>query len=102
MCIRDSHRRGGGSVATLREMAATLEARKVLRSEVRTMMAGPKFTGYATMSLGGLSLLMLNSVSPGAVDAMFSEWLGRLALAVTTALFGIGGFIISRVTRVIS
>ncbi len=94
------HRRGGESVTSLQEMARTLEARKVLRGEVRTMMAGPKFTGYATMALGAMSLLMLNSLSPGAVDAMFHEWLGRLALVVAGSLFAIGGLVIRRVTRI--
>jgi len=94
------HRRGGEIVGSLREMSATLEARKVLRGEIRTMMSGPMFTGYATMGMGAGSLLMLDSMSPGAVETMFSEWPGRIALAVAFTLFAIGGLFIRRATSI--
>lgn len=93
-------RSGGGLVTALRNMAQTLEARKDLRREVRTIMAGPVVMSYLVPLLGAGMLLLLNAISPGLLDSLASAGVGRVALLVSGGLFVIGFAMIRRLTRI--
>lgn len=87
---------GGDLVRALRGMADTLEERKDLRGEIRTITAGAVFTGYAVIGLGLLAVLLINSLQPGAIDALLSSWPGRVAVLVAGGLYAIGVVMIRR------
>jgi tight adherence protein B len=93
-------RAGGDLVRSLRDMADTLDARKDLRREVRTIMAGAVFTSYIVAALGLGTLLMLNQVSPGVIDDMVASAWGRIALTVGGSLYALGFVLIRRTTRI--
>jgi tight adherence protein B len=93
-------RTGGAVVTALRDMSETLDARKELRREIRTTMSGPMFTGYATIALGLFTMVMLNQMSDGLIDTMFSDPLGRIALGAGGFLFSIGFILIRTITKV--
>lgn len=93
-------RSGGGLVTALRNMAETLDARKDLRREVRTIMAGPVMIGYLVPVLGLGTLLMLNLVSPGLIDELASAGAGRAALVIAGGLYAVGLLLIRRLTRI--
>lgn len=95
-----STRAGGSLIEALRNIAATLEARKELRREVKTLLAQSVYTGYLVVGLGIAILVMLNSARPGLLDEMLSRPLGQIALAVATLLFATGLFLVNRVTRI--
>lgn len=93
--------RGGGDLVTaLRDMADTLEARKDLRREVRTIMSGAIFTSYLVGALGLGTLILLDAISPGVVEEMTRTGIGRLALAFGSTLYAIGFVLIRRTTRI--
>ncbi|HWC11975.1 MAG TPA: type II secretion system F family protein [Acidimicrobiales bacterium] len=95
------HQRAGGSlVRALSDMAETLEERKELAREVRTVMSGSVFTGYLVAVMGVGSVLLLDLILPGALEEMSSEPLGRLALAVAAVLYVIGFVLVRRTTRI--
>ena len=50
------------------------------------------------MGLG--SLLLVNSMSPGALDKMTSQPLGQAALCVAAALYALGFLLIRRTARI--
>lgn len=94
-----SARSGGSLVTSLRDVADTLEERKEIRREVRTLLAQSTATGYLVIALGFGLLFMLNMVQPGTVEKMTGDWLGRSALVAGSALF-VGGFLaIRRIAR---
>jgi tight adherence protein B len=93
-------RSGGDIVGALRDMAATLEARKDLRREIRTTMAGAVSTGYLVVFMGVGSLLLVNAMQPGALDALLRSGGGRVALVLAGLLFATGFFVIQRITRI--
>lgn len=93
-------RAGGDLVRSLRDMADTLENRKDLRREVRTIMAGSVFTSYVVAVLGAGTLLLLNGMSPGIIEDMTRSWIGRFALVVGSSLYALGFFLIRRTTRI--
>lgn len=93
-------RAGGDLVAALRNMAGALEARKDLRREIRTAMAGAVSTSYIVAGLGVGSLLLLNLVSPGVIEQMTHTWVGRVALILSSALYVTGWLIGRRITRI--
>jgi tight adherence protein B len=93
-------RMGGDVVRALADMAETLEARKDLLREVRTLMAGSVFTAWLVAIMGVAMIFILNAISPGALDRMTSEPVGILTLAVSGTLYTIGLVAIRRVTKV--
>jgi len=93
--------RAGGQVATaLQGISATLEARKDLRREIRTMLSGAVFTSWIVLFIGAGALLMLNLISPGTLDRMTSSFLGQAALFVAAGMYALGFILIRRQTRV--
>jgi tight adherence protein B len=93
-------RAGGDTVRALRDMAGTLEARKDLRREVRTIVAGPLATGYMVGGLAVAFLLVINVAIPGAIAQMLSRTVGQIALAISVALFALAFVAMRRITRI--
>jgi len=93
-------RSGGDVVSALRDMADTLEARKDLRREVKTLMAGAVSTGYATGGLGILLLLFMDRMQPGMIEDMANSWPGRIALLVAAGLYTVAFVAIRRTSRI--
>ena len=58
-------RAGGDTVRALSELGQTLEARKDLLREIRTMLSGAVFTSYLVAGMGAGTILMINAISPG-------------------------------------
>lgn len=94
-----SSRSGGSLVTALRDIADTLEERKEIRREVRTVLAQSTSTGYLVIGMGFVLLFLLNGIRPGTVEAMTEDWLGRGALVVGSSLFVAGFLLIRRMTR---
>lgn len=93
-------RAGGDVVTALRDMAETLEARKDLRREVATIMAGAIFTSYVVAALGLGSLLLVNAIQPGVIEDMVANPVGQAALVVGLALYALGFTLVRRTTRI--
>jgi tight adherence protein B len=93
-------RTGGDAVAALREMAHTLDARKDLRREVRTTIAGAVTTSWAVGGLAVAALLMLNAMNPGVLGELTRTGLGRITLLLGLGLFALGFVLIRRTTRI--
>lgn len=93
-------RAGGALVSALRGISETLEARKDLRREIRTLTAGAVYTGYLIGAVGIGVLLLVNVVSPGALKAMSGSIIGQGSLVIAGALFAFGLILIRRVTDI--
>lgn len=93
-------RAGGDIVAALRELASTLEQRRELRREIRTMLAGEVFSGYLIVGVGIGSLFLVNVYSPGVLDRMLSSPTGVLAVAIAAGFFAAAWFAMKRITHV--
>jgi hypothetical protein len=93
-------RTGGDVVTALRDMAETLETRKDLRREVRTMLASAIHTGYVTGGLGLLLILLANLLQPGMIDLMARRPLGQVALATSAGLYVLGWTMARRMTDI--
>lgn len=93
-------RAGGDTVRALRDMSDTLQARKDLRREVRTIMSGAISTGWVVGALGIGALILLNFLSPGVLREMSESGIGRVALVLGIGLFSIGFLMIRRITRI--
>lgn len=95
-----SSRSGGSLIAALRDIAHTLDDRKELKREVRTLMTQASYTGYMVAAMGVGLLIMLNSIQPGLLHKLTSSIIGIAALVVAAVCFGSGMLIIRRMTRV--
>ncbi len=93
-------RTGGALVTALQNIAVTLEQRKELRREVKTVVSGAVFGGYVVTFLGVAAVFVMNLLSPGALDALVGTGIGRVVLVVSAAFFAMGYFLINRLTRI--
>jgi tight adherence protein B len=93
-------RSGGDVVNALKNMSETLEQRKDLMREVRTLMSGAVFTGYVVALLGIGTVFLLNAISPGSLDRLLSSPAGIAAFVVAGILYAIGLLLIRQVTSV--
>ncbi|MCX4447158.1 type II secretion system F family protein [Streptomyces sp. NPDC087866] len=95
-----SNRAGGTIVSSLRNLTNTLEERKETRREVTTLLSQVKVTAVAVPVLGLIFLLVINGMRGGALDDMAAATPGRIAIVVAAGLYGLGFFLINRLTRV--
>ncbi|XRQ11800.1 type II secretion system F family protein [Actinomadura welshii] len=95
-----SARSGGSLVTALRTIAATLEERKEIRREVKTIMGEAVVTNWAIGLLGIGGLAMVNVIMPGALRVMSGRPAGQLLLAAAAALFITSLVLIRRLTRI--
>ncbi|WP_236246557.1 type II secretion system F family protein [Streptomyces sp. CC210A] len=95
-----SNRAGGTIVSSLRNLTDTLEERKETRREVKTLLSQVKVTAVAVPLLGFGFLLILNGMRDGALDDMTDATAGKIAVIVASGLYGLGFFLINRLTRV--
>lgn len=93
-------RTGGALTDALAEISQTLEDRKELRREVRTVILGSAMSGYAVMIIGAAAIILLNLLKPGMLDNLAGSIPGRIILIVSLALFLIGGALMRVVSRV--
>jgi tight adherence protein B len=93
-------RAGGDTVRALSELSTTLEARKDLQREIRTLLAGAVFNSYIVAAMGAGSLLLVNGIQPGLLRKMASTTIGIAALAIAAALWTTGFVAVRRITRV--
>lgn len=93
-------RSGGDLVHALQDMAATLDNRRDLTREIRTVMAGSVFTGYMVAILGIGTVLLMNLISPGVLEELTSSVPGLIAVSIAGAFYLVGFLLIRKVTRV--
>lgn len=92
-------RAGGDLVHALREMATTLDRRRDLRREIRTLLAGVVFTGYIVALMGAASVVLLEAISPGVVERMAHSFVGQTILLAAGVLYAVGFLMIRKITE---
>jgi tight adherence protein B len=95
-----SARSGGSLVTALRSIATTLEDRKEIRREVKTIMGEAIVTNWAIGIMGVGILVVVNLVSPGVLRTMSEHLLGQVILGVSSGVFILSLLIIRRITRI--
>ena len=93
-------RAGGDTVRALSELGTTLEARKDLLREIRTMLSGAVFTSYLVAAMGAGTIVLVNTISPGIMRELTTTAAGLIALTLAGMLYVIAFAIIRRLTRV--
>nr|WP_227869929.1 MULTISPECIES: type II secretion system F family protein [Streptomyces] len=95
-----ANRAGGAIVSSLRNLTDTLEQRKETRREVRTVLAEVNATAVTVPALGLGSLLMINTMSPGALGRVTASPAGQIAMIIALSLYAVGFFVVRRFGRV--
>ncbi|MFE7132339.1 type II secretion system F family protein [Streptomyces sp. NPDC057638] len=95
-----ANRAGGQVVTSLRNLTQTLEERKETRREVTTMLSQIKVTALAVPLLGLGFLLMINTMTPGALDKMTGSVTGQIATVTAFGLYALGAVLIRRFSRI--
>lgn len=92
-------RAGGNLYAVLDEMSQTLDDRKLLKQEIKTMTAEHKYIAYIVPVIPIFLVLMMNNVVDGFLDSLFTG-IGLILFAIfvtgTVATF----FIINKITNI--
>lgn len=74
-------RAGGNLYAVLDEMSHTLDERKLLKQEIKTMTAEQRYVSYVIPVIPIFLVLMMNNVVDGFLDPLFSG-IGLILLAI--------------------
>ena len=93
-------RTGGALTDALLEISQTLEDRKELRREVRTVILGSSMSGYAVIGISAGSVVLLNLFQPGMLDNLASTMAGRVVLVIAFGFFAAGAMLMRVVSRV--
>ena len=93
-------RAGGDTVRALQELGGTLEARKDLIREIRTVLSGSVFTSYIVAGIGITAIVLMNLFTPGVMREMTSSLPGLLALGAAGTLWAIAFVLIRATTKV--
>ena len=93
-------RAGGDTVRALQELGGTLEARKDLIREIRTLLSGSVFTSYVVAGIGIAAIVLMNVFSPGVMREMTSSLPGLLALGIAGSLWAVAFVLIRATTKV--
>ena len=93
-------RAGGDTVRALNELGGTLEARKEVLREIRTVLSGAVYTSYVVGGIGVAGIVLMNLISPGVMRELTSTLPGIAALTVSGTLWAIAYVLIRRTTRV--
>jgi tight adherence protein B len=93
-------RAGGDTVRALNELGSTLEARKEVLREIRTVLSGAVYTSYIVAGIGIAGVVLLNLISPGVLRELTSTLAGIAALTASVTLWLIAYMLIRRTTRV--
>ncbi|MEH7443411.1 type II secretion system F family protein [Bacillus sp. JJ1122] len=80
---------GGNLYSVLDEMGQTLEDRKILLQEIKTMTAEQRYVSYMVPVLPIFLVLMMNNVIDGFIDPLFS------GIGIILLLFFLGGTILT-------
>ncbi|QES52551.1 hypothetical protein DEJ50_20800 [Streptomyces venezuelae] len=95
-----SARAGGAIVGSLRNLTVTLEQRKETRREVRTQLSQVTVTAYLMPFIGLGSLLLVDTLMPGALDRMTGSVAGQIAVLAALGLFALGFVSIRRLSKI--
>ena len=93
-------RAGGDTVRALNELGHTLEARKDLIREVRTLLSGAVYTSYVVAGIGLAAIVLMNLISPGVMREMTTTLAGIAALTFSGALWAAAFVLIRKTTRI--
>lgn len=95
-----SHKAGGTVVSSLRNLTTTLEERKETRREVRTQLSQVTVTAYVVPLMGIGTLLLMDRIAPGSIERMTAGFPGRAAVVAAFGLYGLGFFLIRRMSKI--
>lgn len=95
-----SSRAGGQVVTSLRNLTETLEERKETRREVKTVLSQIQVTALAVPLIGLGFLLLINNMTPGALDKMTGATVGQVGTILAFALYAVGYIAIRRMSRI--
>lgn len=95
-----SSRAGGQVVTSLRNLTETLEERKETRREVKTVLSQIQVTALAVPLIGLGFLLLINNMTPGALDKMTGATVGQVGTILAFGLYVVGYIAIRRMSRI--
>lgn len=95
-----SNRAGGSLVTALKNISSTLETRKEVRREIKTVLAQSTYTAYFVVALAIGELFMVNAIAEGGLRALTGSPIGILILVMSGLLFAFGLFLVNRLNRV--
>lgn len=95
-----SARAGGSMVTALRNISTTLESRKEVRREVKTVLSQAVATSYVVIAMGVGALLIVNVAVPGGLRVLTANPSGIAIVVVSAALFALGLVMVRRMAKV--
>lgn len=91
---------GGDLAKILDTISDTIQDRIRMRREVYTLTAQGRMSGWVLAALPVAMCILLNVISPGYLDPLFNEPIGRMAMGGAVVLMLIGFIVIQRIVDI--
>jgi tight adherence protein B len=91
---------GGDLTEILDRTTRLIRDRVRIKGEIQSYTAQGRLTGWILSALPVILLVVMNLLSPGYSDVLFTDPLGKLLLTAGAVAIAIGGFIISKIVDI--
>lgn len=100
MAIRIQREVGGNLAEILHTVADTLREREFLRRQVRALSAEGRLSGYILTALPPVIILYMYIVNRDYIEIMWTTTMGWVLLIISVSLLSIGGWAMSKMSKV--
>jgi len=84
----------------LEQVASTIRERSEIKGHVRALSAEGKMSAYILMALPLGIAFFVGMINPGYLDVFVTKPIGFFMLGLSTLMFAIGGFWMSRIIKI--
>lgn len=91
---------GGDLAEVLEQVASTIRERSEIKGHVRALSAEGKMSAYILMALPLGIAFFVGMINPGYLDVFVTKPIGFFMLGLSTLMFAIGGFWMSRIIKI--
>lgn len=91
---------GGDLAEVLEQVAGTIRERGEIKGHVRALSAEGKMSAYILMALPIVVAVFVGMINPGYLNVFVEEPIGVFLMGLSFVMFVIGGFWMSRITKI--
>jgi tight adherence protein B len=91
---------GGNLTEILNNIGYTVRERHRILREIRVLTAQERMSGYIIAALPAILLVLLSVMSPGYIDGMWNDGMGKLILGAGFVMSLLGLFVIRKIVEI--
>lgn len=96
-----TQRQVGGNLSEILDLISqTVRSKLAMRRKIKTLMAQNKMSAMIIGALPVFLTVVIYFVSPGYLEPLYTDPLGKIAIGIAVGLIAIGMFVLSKITNI--